>query len=148
MKVHFREARRADVAAVVDLLMDDCLGSSREGEDLEVYLTAFDAMEAEGNNHLIVGEAAGQIVATYQITFISGLSLRASRRANVESVRVSSEKRRHGIGAAMIANAEARARAADCSLIQLTMNAARLGSRTFYESLGFTASHHGFKKPL
>jgi len=148
MRVAFREARRADVAAVVDLLMDDFLGSGREGEDPEAYLAAFDTMEAEGNNHLIVGEAEGQIVATYQITFISGLSLRASRRANIESVRVSSRKRRHGIGAAMIADAEARAHAANCSLIQLTMNAARTGSRAFYESLGFSASHHGFKKPL
>ena len=51
------------------------LGATREGAALDVYLAAFARMTQEGNNHLIVGERAGQIVATYQLTLISGLSL-------------------------------------------------------------------------
>ena len=149
MRLNFREARREDVPAVVALLADDMLGATRELDGLEAYYTAFDAMQSEGNNRVIVGEdETGAIVATYQLTFISGLSLAAARRAQVESVRVAASLRGQGAGHRMFADAEARARAAGCRLIQLTMNAARTDSRRFYEALGFTASHTGFKRYL
>jgi GNAT superfamily N-acetyltransferase len=146
--IRFRAARREDVAAVVALLADDDLGATRETGALSGYLAAYDAMRAEGTNHLIVGERAGKIAATYQITFITGLSLRATRRAQLESVRVRADLRGQGIGAALIADAEARARGAGCALIQLTSNATRDRARRFYERLGFTASHIGFKRDL
>lgn len=148
MTVVFREARRDDVPAVVAMLSDDMLGTSRETAPMETYLAAFDRMAAEGGNLLIVGEEAGEIVATYQLTFIAGLSLAATRRAQVESVRVAGSRRGGGIGAAMMADAEARARAAGCGLLQLTMNRARTDSHRFYERQGFTGSHVGFKKVL
>lgn len=148
MSLVFREARRGDVPAVVAMLADDMLGQGRERAALETYYTAFDAMAQEGGNLLVVGERHGEIVATYQITFISGLSLAAARRAQVESVRVSSALRGQGVGKAMFTDIDARARAAGCALVQLTMNATRTESRRFYEALGFTASHIGFKKPL
>lgn len=145
----FRAARREDVPAVLALLADDMLGQAREGGDISDYLTAFDTMQTEGGNTLIVGEdTGGAIIATYQITFISGLSLRAARRAQIESVRVASHLRGQGVGAAMFADAEARARAAGCRLMQLTMNAARTDSHRFYQRLGFEPTHTGFKRPL
>ena len=109
---------------------------------------AFDAMAAEGANHQIVAEDGGRVVACYQITFISGLSLQGTRRALVEAVRVSPGLRGQGIGAQMFADAEARARAAGCRIMQLTTNAARTDAHRFYDRLGFTASHVGFKKTL
>lgn len=146
--IRWRLATRDDVAAVVALLTDDDLGARREVADLAPYLAAFDAMQAEGNNHLIVGEQDGVIVATYQLTFITGLSLRAARRAQVESVRVASNLRSTGIGAALMADAEARARAAGCSLIQLTTNRERSRAHAFYARQGYEPSHFGFKKSL
>jgi GNAT superfamily N-acetyltransferase len=146
--IRFRRARRGDVPAIVALLRDDALGSEREGAGLEDYYAAFDAIADEGGNTLIVGEDRGRIVATYQLTFITGLSLRATRRAQVESVRVAADLRGQGIGAAMIADAEARARAAGCALMQLTMNADRRDAKRFYERLGFKPSHVGFKRSL
>ena len=149
MRLSFREATREDVPDVVAMLADDVLGATREREGLEVYFTAFEAMQSEGNNALIVCEDdTGNIVATYQLTFISGLSLAAARRAQIESVRVASSLRGQGAGHQMFADIEARARAAGCKLIQLTMNASRTASKRFYESLGFTASHIGFKRDL
>ncbi|MGV6847291.1 MAG: N-acetyltransferase family protein [Marinibacterium sp.] len=149
MRVTFRAARAGDVPAVVAMLADDVLGAIRESDGMAEYQAAFEAMQSEGNNHLIVGEAgAGEIVATYQITFVSGLSLAAARRAQVESVRVASAVRGQGVGQQMFADVETRARAAGCRLIQLTMNATRADSRRFYEALGFVASHVGFKRYL
>ncbi|WP_422078534.1 GNAT family N-acetyltransferase [Vannielia sp.] len=148
MSLRFREARREDVPAVVALLADDMLGQGRERAGLEPYLAAFDAMQREPGNRVFVGERDGAVVATYQLTFISGLSLAAARRAQVESVRVAGALRGQGVGQLMFADIEARAKAAGCSLVQLTMNAARVDSRRFYEGLGFEASHLGFKKYL
>lgn len=147
-EIRFRPATAADVPAVVALLADDVLGAGRESADLAPYHAAFEAMQSEGNNTLIVGELDGTAVATYQITFISGLSLRAARRAQVESVRVAASLRNRGAGALLMADAESRARAAGCTLIQLTSNATRADARRFYERLGFTPSHTGFKKTL
>jgi ribosomal protein S18 acetylase RimI-like enzyme len=148
MTVRFRDATSADVPAIIALLRDDALGAGREIEDMTIYDTAFQKMKAEAANHLIVGEIEGRVVATYQITFISGLSLRASRRAQVESVRVASDLRGQRIGEALFADAESRARAAGCALIQLTTNATRDRARAFYERLGFTPSHVGYKRDL
>lgn len=148
MSVTFRPARRDDVPAVLALLQDDPLGATREGLQLDRYLAAFDAMGREPGNVLIVGEAGGRIVATYQLTFISGLSRGATRRAQVEGVRVAADRRGGGVGRAMMTDAEARARAAGCGLLQLTTDASRGGARRFYDALGYVASHIGYKHPL
>ncbi|WP_127903465.1 GNAT family N-acetyltransferase [Solirhodobacter olei] len=148
MSVSFRPARRADVATIVAMLADDELGKARETAELATYLAAFDGMERREDSHLIVGEMEGRIVATYQHTILHGLSLRAATRAQVESVRVESALRSKGIGAALMADAEARARAAGCSLIQLTSSNSRARAHRFYERLGFTASHVGYKRSL
>ena len=144
----FRPVTRADVPAVVALLADDVLGRGRESAELAPYLAAFDAMQAEGGNQLIVGEAGDQVLATYQLTVISGLSLSAARRAQIEAVRVDASLRGQGTGAALMADAEARARAAGATLMQLTSNASRTDAHRFYERLGYAPSHIGFKKPL
>lgn len=144
----WREASPADIPAVLALLRDDMLGRGRETSDPQAALAAFAAMRAEGNNHLIVAEESGAIAACYQITFISGLSLSASRRAQVEGVRVRADLRGRGLGGLLMADAEARARAAGCALLQLTTNRTRTDAHRFYERLGFTASHIGYKKPL
>lgn len=144
--IRFRDARLGDLDDVLRLLADDMLGRAREGAERSLYEDSFARMQEEGGNHLIVGEdASGAVVATYQITFISGLSLRAARRAQVESVRVASDKRGQGIGELMFEDVVARARAEGCSLVQLTMNAARVEANRFYERFGFEASHTGFK---
>ncbi len=146
--VTFRPASHADIPAVVTLLADDMLGRDRQALPLSHYLVAFEQMRREGANHLIVGETGGRIVATYQITFISGLSRRAARRAQIESVRVASDLRGHGLGTALFADAEARAIAAGCTLIQLTTDKQRAEAHRFYDRLGFTGSHIGYKKTL
>ena len=144
----WRAATEADIPAVVALLRDDILGQGRERSDLQTYRDAFAAMRAEGANHLIVADDAGEVIACYQLTFISGLSLSAARRAQVEGVRVRADWRGGGLGTALMQDAEARARTAGCALLQLTTNRARGDAHRFYGRLGFTPSHIGYKKPL
>lgn len=146
--IAFREAARDDVAAIAALLADDVLGAERETPDLAPYFAAFDAMAEEPHNLLLVGELQGEIAACYQLSFLSGLSLAATRRAQIEAVRVARQHRGAGYGAALLADAEKRARAAGCALLQLTSNQTRTRAVEFYKAQGFVASHVGLKKPL
>lgn len=146
--VVFRDATRGDVPAIVALLTDDPLGKGREGAAPQAYLSAFDDIAVNPMHQLIIGEAAGRIVACAQLTILSGLSRGGSRRALVEAVRVASDLRSQGLGAALMAECEARARAAGCIIIQLTTDKSRLRAHAFYERLGFEASHLGMKKSL
>ena len=139
--IRWRDAQRQDVPAIVALLADDDIGATRESDDLSVYHAAFDAMSYEYGNTLIVGETDGRVVATYQLTFITGLSRQAGRRAQLEAVRVARKLRSEGVGRALIRDAEMRAVDAGCSLIQLTSDKSRTEA-------GFEPSHIGFKKNL
>ncbi|MEM9249513.1 MAG: GNAT family N-acetyltransferase [Pseudomonadota bacterium] len=149
MRLTFRDATVDDIPDILALLEDDRLGAAREGADPARYIEAFEAMRREGNNRLLVGEVEGKgVVATCQLTFISGLSLRAARRAQVESVRVARALRGQGLGRQLFDEVDRRAREAGCTLIQLTMNESRTDSAKFYTALGFTASHIGYKRDL
>ncbi|MEX0369121.1 MAG: GNAT family N-acetyltransferase [Tateyamaria sp.] len=148
MSIVFREANSADIPAILNLLRDDMLGSAREHAEPQTYMRAFRDVEADPKNTIVVGDQGGEVVACYQLTFIPGLSLRASRRAQLEGVRVAGHMRGQRIGAAMIADAEARARAAGCTLMQLTMNKGRTDTARFYARVGFTPSHIGYKRDL
>lgn len=148
MAVSFRLAQRSDVPALVAMLTDDPLGAARETTDMTPYLAAYDAIAASPAQQLIVGEVAGRIVATCQLTLLPGLSRQGATRALVEAVRVASDLRSSGIGAALMAEAEARARAAGAVMIQLTTDKTRLRAHAFYERLGYEQSHLGYKKAL
>ena len=147
-QITFRQATAADIPAIVALLHDDPLGQTRESSEATDYDAAFAAMAAEPHNIIVVGEIAGQIVATMQLTFISGLSRKASRRAQIEAVRVASSHRGQKIGEKLMAEAERRAIEAGCTMIQLTSDKSRTRAHEFYTRLGFTASHIGYKRFL
>lgn len=148
MSVLFREAQAGDLSAIVSLLKDDVLGQGREQDDLAPYQSRFREITEDPNNMLIVGSLGERIVACYQLTLIPGFTLNAMRRAEIEGVRVASDLRGTGIGEKLIADAEARARAAGAGLLQLAMNRTRDQARRFYQQNGFEPSHIGFKKYL
>lgn len=68
MNIIFRKANRADVPEIVRLLTDDKLGSSREKFDETIsdsYYSAFDMINADKNNYLIVAELNEKWLAQY-----------------------------------------------------------------------------------
>ncbi|WP_375263361.1 GNAT family N-acetyltransferase [Palleronia sp.] len=145
--IGFREATRPDLPAIVALLAEDDFWAGREITDPARFEAAFDAI-AGSSTRLYVGEQGSRIVATYQLILIRGLSSRAALRAQIEAVRVASPLRGQGIGALLMEDAEAHARAADATLMQLTSDARRPDAHRFYVRLGYAQSHAGFKKPL
>ncbi|GAA4581662.1 GNAT family N-acetyltransferase [Planotetraspora phitsanulokensis] len=127
------------------LLVDDPISASRTAVPGLDYDSAFAAIDADPGNELIVVESDGEIVGTMQLTFIPGLSRRGAVRLQVEAVRVASRHRSQGIGRKMMEWAAERARERGCGMIQLTSDKARTDAHRFYASLGYEASHEGFK---
>ena len=150
-EISFRRAARADLPAIVALLADDSVNGHRErpGEPLQPgYLEAFEAIDADPNNLLVVGEIDDAPVATAQITFIPNLTQQGGMRAVVEGVRVSSNARSQGIGEKLMAYMTALARERGCVSVQLTTSKARVDAHRFYDRIGFAHSHLGFKRDL
>jgi len=144
-----RRARRGDLPRILALLADDQLGAVRESaDDPAPYERAFDAIDADPAHLLVVGELDGEVVATFQVSYIPGLSRKGSWRSQIEAVRVSGELRGQGVGALMIQWAIDQARERGCSLVQLTTDKSRVAAHRFYERLGFVASHEGMKLKL
>ena len=144
-----RRARRGDLPRILTLLADDQLGAVRESaDDTAPYERAFDAIDADPAHLLVVGELNGEVVATFQVSYIPGLSRKGSWRSQIEAVRVSGELRGQGVGALMIQWAIDQARERGCSLVQLTTDKSRVAAHRFYERLGFVASHEGMKLKL
>lgn len=146
-----RRATRADVAEIVRLLADDPLGRQRERYEQPLppaYYDAFDAIDGDPGNELLVAEMHGDIIGTLQITYLRSLTYRGGKRAQIEAVRVDRRYRDEGIGGKLLAWAIDRARDEHCHMVQLTTNKERGDARRFYERFGFRASHGGMKLDL
>lgn len=147
----FRTAQINDLPAMVQLLADDHLGAQREKpeEPLDnAYVRAFEHIQADPNNELVVVEVDQCVVGLLQLTFIPNLTLQGSWRCLIEGVRIHRSHRGQGLGQALFDWAIERARERGCRLVQLTSDKQRPDAIRFYESLGFVASHEGLKLNL
>lgn len=151
MNLVIREARRDDLAAVVGLVAADAIREVAEtvpgdgGDVAAEYVTAFDEIAADPRQLLLVGELAGAVVATCQLTFIRQLVYRGGLIAQVESVRTAEQLRGRGIGQALLEYVIAESRRRGAVRLQLTTNNQRVDAHRFYERLGFVRSHVGMK---
>lgn len=149
-----RTAEARDVPAILGLLAEDSLAAGREDTaELEPYLAAFAAIDADPAHLLVVGElcqpeGSPQVVATFQLSMLPGLSRRGSWRAQIEAVRVAGTMRGNGLGRLMIEWALAESRRRGAAMVQLTTDKSRTAAHRFYARLGFAASHEGMKLTL
>ncbi len=144
-----RSATEEDLPEIVAMLADDPLGATRESpEDLAPYAAALKRLTADPHQHVVVAVRAGRVVGTLQLTIVPGLSRKGSTRSIIEGVRVHADERGSGLGTRFIEWAIEQSRAENCQLVQLTSDVTRTDAHRFYERLGFTASHVGFKLQL
>jgi len=146
-----RDAVDEDLDALMALLSDDPISAARGDvaapEDRPQYAEALRSIVDDPANALLVAEDAdGRLVGTLQLTRIPGMARRGATRLLVEAVRVSGARRSAGIGSALMRwVTDVAAPALGTPLVQLTSDAARTDAHRFYERLGFTGSHVGFK---
>lgn len=144
----FRKATKADVPFIVQMLANDKLGKLREDyqEPLpEKYYAAFENINADQNQELIVVEKDGEVIGTLQLSFIQYLTYQGGIRAQIEAVRIREDLRGGGLGQQMFEWAIARAKERKAHILQLTTDKSRPEALHFYEKLGFKATHEGMK---
>jgi GNAT superfamily N-acetyltransferase len=147
--LEIRPAALEDLPAIVAMLADDPLGTQRESpDDLTPYTPAYERLARDPNQQLVVAVREGQVVGTLQLTIIAGLSRRGATRSIIEAVRIRADERGSGLGTRFIEWAVDESRRQGCQLVQLTSDTSRTEAHRFYERLGFTASHVGFKMSL
>ena len=150
-ELSFRLATEDDLTVIIQLLADDPLGASREKIAIPLpkpYLQAFAQIQNDSNQELTVAQIDGEVVGTFQLTFLQYLTHQGGLRAQIEAVRVSSAHRGQGIGARLFRYAIERARQKGCYVLQLTTDKQRPRAIHFYETLGFVATHEGMKLAL
>ena len=146
-----RRAVADDLRAIVHLLADDPLGATREADVVPLpssYRAAFEAIDRDPNQELVVAVADQHVIGVLQLTFIPCLTYQGSWRALIEGVRVAADRRSGGIGRRLIEWCIDRARQRGCRMVQLTSDKSRTSAIRFYEQLGFVASHEGLKLHL
>lgn len=146
-----REARPDDLPAIVALLADDPLGATREqaAGDLVAYRAAFEEIAADPAQRILVLTSGDDtVIGVLQLTFLRCLTHGGGRRAQIEGVRVTADRRGGGLGEMLIGEAIRLAREAGCHLVQLTTDRRRPRALAFYQRLGFNDGHHGMKLDL
>jgi ribosomal protein S18 acetylase RimI-like enzyme len=149
--ISFREANRSDVPVIVGLLADDELGAQRERIEAPLprpYYDAFDAIDSDPNQQLLLACRGDTILGALQLTFMPSLTYVGRWRSQIESVRVAASGRSLGTGRMLNEEAIRRSRERGCRMVQLTTDKRRTRAHTFYERLGFVASHEGMKLHL
>ncbi len=145
------KAQSRHLPEILKILIAGAAGArvGQETGNVEDYREAFEAMLAAPEMDVYVALwPEGDVLGTYQIHFLKGLAFQGRSRVELESVHTRADLRGQGIGARMMEHAEALAREAGAGLIQLTSNKVREDAHRFYDRLGFSASHLGFKKML
>jgi GNAT superfamily N-acetyltransferase len=146
-----RKATVNDIETIINLLLEDELGKTREALDqdsLQNYKDSFYKIDSDPNQYLMVVQYLEEIVGTCHLTIMPSLTFAGSVRMQIEAVRVSAKHRGHKIGEWMMESAVDYGKSQGASIMQLTTNIQRPRAKQFYERLGFEATHVGMKMYL
>jgi GNAT superfamily N-acetyltransferase len=152
LDVKIRRAVRADVEQIVRIGNNG--GPNNRPRELlpeflpSGYFEAFDRIDRDANQLLMIAEMDGRVIGTFHLTFLTYLVGAGKEDCQVESVHVAEEWRGKGIGKQMMNWAIDTAKRRGCRRVQLTTDKQRLDAHRFYRGLGFTLSHEGAKLSL
>jgi len=144
-----RRATDGDLPRIVELLALGAVPGTTEERtaDPEHYRQALREIDRSGSA-LLVAQLDGVVVGVCQLIVFRHIQAGGGRCAEIESVHVHPDQRGRGVGTALMRHAIERARALGCYRVQLTSNVVRADAHRFYESLGFSPTHVGFKRTL
>ncbi len=150
-KLSIREATVEDLPFIVGLIERDPVSNRRDPampQDEADQNEAFLAIQKDPNHLLLVAEIEGVPVASFQLSFIPGVSRQGAWRGQIESVRVDPNHQGQGFGGDMMRWAIDQCKMKGCGLVQLTSDKNRPDAHRFYERLGFAPTHTGYKLKL
>jgi len=144
----YRHATPEDLPFIVGLIVEDAVVATNDSvadANHADYAAALAAIDADPNQEMFVVEDAGKPIGCFQLSYLPGLMRRGMWRGMIEVVHVSESERNRGYGSQMMRWALERCRERGCGMVQLTSNKKRTDAHRFYERLGFSRSHEGFK---
>src|ERR671912_860132 len=103
--VIFRPAREGDLPAIVALITDEDGTGPRLAHVDHAYRAAFEAVQSDPRNEMLVADDDGEVVGCLQSTYIPGLGGHGRERAHLEAVRVRADHRNAGLGREMLRHA-------------------------------------------
>lgn len=139
-RLAIRDARPRDADALAALIV--ALGYDVSAADLRKRL----ALLKKAGGGILVADRGG--VIGLLTTAITQVLHRPRPVGRISLLVVAEAARGDGVGSALVAEAEARLKAAGCGLIEVTSNVKRLRAHAFYEHLGYDRTSHRFAKQL
>lgn len=145
-----RAATEKDIPRILKLY-EELVTSTSQAEtgrtpSLDYYRRIYKQVRDMPGHELIVAEENGEVIGTMVLLIVPNLSHSGLPWAVVENVVTDQRYQRQGIGRLMMEYAINRAREAGCYKLQLSSSKTREEAHHFYESLGFEASAHGFRR--
>ncbi|MBA4750461.1 MAG: GNAT family N-acetyltransferase [Alphaproteobacteria bacterium] len=147
--VFFRRAGVQDLSRIVALYLEDALGRTRESLNAlswDGYTKAFEAIDQDPQQLLVVGMVEDTLVATCQLTLIPCLTHQGGLRLQIGGVHVKKDYQGKTIGRQMMAWALEYGQEKGALFAQLTTHKSPTDAKRFYETLGFEATHVGMKR--
>ena len=147
----FQEASLKDLPQIIELLNNDVLGSTREklSDPLPTqYTTAFEAIDKDPNQELIIVTEDNQIMGTFQLTFIPYLTYQGGLRAQIEAVRIHEDYRGRGIGVKLKQQGEDWAKEQGCVLMDSNVRITNKPMIALNEKLGYKVARFNFRKEI
>ncbi|WP_284179021.1 GNAT family N-acetyltransferase [Rhabdaerophilum sp. SD176] len=144
-------ALAADLPALVQILAEDEVGGKGDAwtNDLAPgYRAAFEAILANPDHRVIVARHEGRVLGFVHLYFLRGLPSHGRLKVVLNSVFVAAAARGMGVGARLVAAAEAIARQGGATEVTLTSGKKRVDAHRFYRNLGYEQRHEGFGKAL
>lgn len=139
-KFLIRDVRPKDVDALVDLI--EALGYEVNAAQVRGRM----ALLKKAGQHVLIADRGGPIGLL--TTSIMHVLHRPRSVGRISMLVVAENARSGGVGAALVAEAEARLKADGCGLVEVTSNAKRLRAHAFYERLGYERTSQRFAKQL
>ena len=143
-ELRIRPASREDLPRLMGLLLE--LHDRSAGEALAPEASrAWEQILGSFGRTVLVAEYGDDLVGSADLLVVSNLTHDAAPWAIVENVVVVRERRRQGIGRALMVEAIGRAKAAGCYKVQLLSRLDRVEAHDFYVALGFERLAEGFR---
>jgi len=141
--MHTRPARAADAPAIAALVAQ--LGYDTAPSDVADRLAR---LLARSDHRFVVAEGDGQLLGWVHVELSESVDV--GSLAVIAGLVVDRAHRRQGVGAALMAEAEAWARQQGCPLMRLRSSATRTPAHRLYEGLGYrnVKTQYSFVKPL
>ena len=139
-KLVIRDARPGDAEALAALIA--ALGYRVTPAEVRKRLATL----GKAGQHILLADRGGVIGAL--TTSVTPVLHRPRPVGRISMMVVAEGERGRGIGAALVAEAEARLRADGCGLVEVTSNTKRLRAHAFYERLGYERTSYRFARLL